>query len=215
MEALVLVGALGVSCSIAVACAVLVLVVISTTPTASTPPRVVDGGVVLDGSERDTNITFFDDPSGFSGVDLYKYKMTWRGHRLYPCAVHHDHAAAYLYSILHVTGDGLSPIYCHVVDMCNRKDQPCDPNKNKGGRGFLVDVHKQGWDAIGKTTGVIAGRCKVVGRLGPKDMPDDVFLKGRETYVMCSCTGRCEESSHRWVRKDDCYIDSSGPSPGR
>lgn len=208
MEILLVLGSSGLIL-VSMACALVLILIIASRRSGfrHDVPEGGESGTVATGQMRDTNITFFDDPSGFSGVDLFAYGkagLTFQGHRLYPCAVHHDHAAEYLYAILRVEGDGLTPTYCHVVDMCNRKDQPCDPNKNKGGRGFLVDVHKTGWTAIGANDGVIAGQCQVVGRLFPQDMPDGVFLKGADTYVMCSCTGRCEESTHRWVLKKKC-----------
>jgi len=154
----------------------------------------------------DTNVTFFDDPSGFSGVDLFSYgkkAVTFNGKRLYPCAVHHDHAAEYLWSVVEVQGDGLNPVYLHVLDICNRKDAPCT-NKNKNGRNFLVDVHKTAWDSIGKTTGVLKGRVRKVGKIGPKELPSDVFLEGDKTYVMCSCTGDCSNELQQWKPIDKC-----------
>lgn len=162
------------------------------------------GSSVPPGQWIDTNITFFDDPSGFSGVDLYKYgKQSFNGKPVYPCAVHHDHAAEFLWSIVEVQGKGLHPVYLHVLDICNRADAPCT-NKNKNGLNFLVDVHKTGWDAIGAVTGVIPGKVRKIGVVRPRDLPETVFLEGGDTYVMCSCTGDCSASSQQWKPIKDC-----------
>jgi hypothetical protein len=158
------------------------------------------------GDWKKTNVTFFDDPTGFAGIDLFEHGgsgLTFDGKPIYPCAVHHDDAAEYLWSVLDVRGNGLNPIRLHVVDICNRADGPCT-NRDKNGLAFLVDVHKTGWKSIGKTTGVLPAEFKRVGAMYPKDLPTKVFLEGDKTYVMCSCTGECKRDSQKWTPISKC-----------
>lgn len=154
----------------------------------------------------DTNVTFFNDKSGFSGVDLFEYgkkSISFNNHKLYPCAVHHDDAADFLWSVVEVEGSDLKRVYLHVLDICNRADAPCT-NRDKNGRKFLIDVHQTGWSAIGKTTGVLEGRVRKIGRIGASELPVDVFLKGKDTYVMCSCTGDCSRPLQNWKPIETC-----------
>lgn len=174
---------------------------ITTSTTSTKTTKTTSGGKTIK-----TNITFFNDSSSFSGVDLYKYGksgQTWDGHRLYPAAVHHDHAAEHMYAIFRVEAPDLNPIYVHILDICNRRDAPCT-NARKNSRNFLIDVHQTGWSAIGSTTGVIPGTCTRVGWKGPNTIPQSLFLKGGDTYVMCGCTGRCEESDQTWKPVGTC-----------
>lgn len=172
----------------------------ATTPTTKTTKTTTDGSWI------DTNITSFNDPTGFAGVDLFKHGkagIKFDGTTVYPCAVHHDDAAEYLWSVIDVESDSLNPIRCHVVDICNRNDDPCT-NRDKNGLNFLVDIHETGWGVLGKTPGIEIGKCKKIGELGPSDLPIDIFLKGKDTYVMCSCTGECKKDSHQWKPVGDC-----------
>jgi len=159
-----------------------------------------------DGEWTKTNITFFDDTSGFTGIDLFEHAkkgMTFDGQKIYPCAVHHDDAADYLWSVLDLRGEGMNTTRLHVVDICNRNDDACT-NRDKNGLSFLIDVHETGWNALGKNDGVLVGEYKKVGAMFPKDMDNSVFLEGDKTYVMCSCTDECTEASQKWTPVSKC-----------
>lgn len=161
------------------------------------------------GGSIPTNITFFNDTSSFSGVDLSKYGKSapsWNGHRLYPAAVHHDDAAKYLYGVFRVDGadgSGLNPIHVHIVDICNRADGPCT-NRSKNGRNFLIDVHETGWNVIGATTGVLPGTARYLGQKDPNTIPTSALLQGKSTYVMCRCSGTCDKNTQQWKPAGSC-----------
>lgn len=179
----------------------------SDTTTTDTTTDTTDTTVVTGGSPIPTNVTFFNDTSSFSGVDLFKYAETrpsFNGHRVYPAAVHHDHASKYMYGVFRVEGEGLRPIHVHIVDICNRKDAPCANKDKNGGLGFLIDVHQSGWEAIGQVTGVYKGQCTFLGYKGPNTIPTSAFLEGSKTYVMCRCTGRCEDTDQVWKPVGTC-----------
>jgi hypothetical protein len=207
MEVMLMMFGMVGSIMVVISAVVLILILRHKSSTNDSPgPTTTKTTKTTDGSWIDTNITSFNDPTGFAGVDLFKHGkagIKFDGKTVYPCAVHHDDAAEYLWSVIDVESDSMNPIRCHVVDICNRNDDPC-VNKNKNGLDFLVDVHETGWNALGKTPGIEIGRCKKIGELGPSDLPIDVFLKGKDTYVMCRCTGECKQDSHQWKPVTEC-----------
>ena len=204
IEIALLLGGLAFAACIAIICSVAIILMRKTEGPTPAP----GGGTTTGGSGdwKKTNVTFFDDPSGFAGVDLFahgKKGLTFDGQTIYPCAVHHDDAAEWLWSVLDLRGDGMNTTRLHVVDICDRKDAPCT-NRNKNGLSFLVDVHKTGWASLGKNDGVLVGEYKKVGSMFPKDMDSSVFLEGDKTYVMCSCTGPCKKDSQKWTPVSKC-----------
>lgn len=181
----------------------------------STTKTTGDVGNVVTGTSGKTNITYYggtpedDNGEGFVGVDLFKHGnagMTFQGKRLYPVAVHHDHAKDFLWKILEVQGKGVKKVYGHVVDICNRKDGPCkNVSKNGITPPFLVDLHSTAWKEAGSSDGVTTGTYKVVGELRAPELPKHVWLKGQNTYVMCRCKSkRCEGSDQEWVKVSEC-----------
>lgn len=162
------------------------------------------------GEWKKTNISYFgqdrsdDNGEGFIGVDLFKLgnsNLTFNGKKVYPVAVHHDHGPEYLYKVLEIRSPGkVTPGFLGFVsDICDRKDSSCR-NVNNNGIGFLVDIHKTGFEASGNRNNgndLTTGEFRVVGTIPPKDVPKDVWLKG--SWVLSKCTGRCEKSEQTWV----------------
>ena len=162
------------------------------------------------GAAGETVISFYgqskgdDNGEGVTGVNLFKMDgLTFNGKPVYPVAVHNDNAAQFLYKVLEITGQGIKPIQGIVVDLCDRNDSSCS-NKNKLGKNFLIDIHRLGFKAAGKDDGLVAGKYKVIGEIKPNDLPQKVWNKGANTYVMCRCTGRCDESSRTWKKVGRC-----------
>lgn len=184
-------------------------------PSSSSSPggSAGDLGTALVGSSGKTTISFYgqsindDNGQGFIGVDLFKHGnagITFKGQRVYPVAVHHDHAPQFLYKLMEIEGKGLKKkIIGHVVDICNRQDSPCK-NVNEHGLNFLVDIHATAFKDVGMNDGLTTGTYKVVGQLRPPAMPSNIWIKGAETYLMCSCTGKCEGVAQKWVKVGMC-----------
>lgn len=168
-----------------------------------------------------TNITYYgqskadDNGVGFSGIDLFsfeRYKLAYGGRRIYPVAVHHDHAHDWLYSVVEITGPKIAPGFLgYVVDICNRKDASCS-NVRKNGLSFLIDIHKTGFLASGNTNNgndFTTGYVKKIGYAPPMALPAGMFPKGDNTYVVCSCKSPC--TNVKWkhlgklkARKESC-----------
>lgn len=150
-----------------------------------------------------TNITYYgqnkadDNGLGFTGVDLFsfdRYRVTYGDRRVYPVAVHHDHAHDWLYSVVEVTGPKIAPNFLgYVVDICNRNDKDCS-NKDKNGLSFLIDIHKTGFVASGNRNNgrdFTTGYVKKIGHISPTKLPDGMFPKGSNTYIVCKCDAPC------------------------
>ena len=157
-----------------------------------------------------TNISFYgqgkgdDNGKGFIGVNLNALGtsgLTWNGNKVYPVAVHQDHAAQHLWKVLLIKGTRVKPFYGFVVDICDRGDSECK-NAYKNGLHFLIDIHKTGFQAAGNTNNgndFTTGEFKVVGQISPKSIPNNAWLKGDKTWAMCKCTGKCDNSSQVWA----------------
>ena len=78
----------------------------------------------------------------------------------------------------------------YVVDVCASKDAICRKNSRK--HGFLVDVHRAGFGAIGQRTGLFDGEFEVVGSLSAADIPDRLWhpdvVRGKD-YMQCRRSG--------------------------
>ena len=168
------------------------------------------GAPISNGDWQKTNISYYgqsaadDNGEGFIGVNLFKLGQSglqFNGKKVYPVAVHHDHAPTYLYKVLEVRGDKVTPGFLgYVSDICNRKDSSCK-NAYKNGLKFLVDIHKTGFEASGnKNNGndFTTGEFRVVGQIPPTEIPKTAWLDGDKTYVMCKCTGQCEGKEQIW-----------------
>ena len=171
---------------------------------------------VQEGDWIQTNITYYgqdsndDNGVGFSGVNLHRLGtqgMSFNGKPVYPVAVHHDEASQWMYKVVELQGSKITPGFLgYVVDICNRKDSSCS-NRNKNGLSFLIDIHKTGFQASGNTNNgqdFTTGQVRMVGSIPPKDIPTDYFMKGAKTYMMCGCTGRCEDKDITWNTPDKC-----------
>ena len=167
-------------------------------------------GEEASGEWQKTNITYYgqsaadDNGEGFVGVNLFKLGnsgLQFNGKKVYPVAVHHDHAPTHLYKVLEVRGDKVTPGFLgFVADICDRSDSSCS-NAYKNGFKFLVDIHKTGFEASGnKNNGqdFTTGEFKVIGQISPTKIPKAAWLKGDKTYVMCKCTGKCEGNAQIW-----------------
>ena len=132
---------------------------------------------------------------------MYKRQLQFNGKKVYPVAVHHDHAPTHLYKVLELRGDKVTPGFLgYVSDICDRKDGACK-NAYKNGLKFLVDIHKTGFEASGnKNNGddFTTGEFRVVGQIPPTEIPKTAWLEGDKTYVMCKCTGQCEGKEQIW-----------------
>lgn len=149
-----------------------------------------------------------DNGLGFTGVDLFKYPkadVKFNGNKVYPCAVHHDHGAEYLYKILLLESKTMkSSVYLHVLDVCNRNDDSCKKNVNHHGHNFLVDVHSTAWDKTGlNAQSFTEGSFKVVGSIAPNDLPKSVWNKP-DAHIICKCTGKCAGNAVTWKKVGTC-----------
>jgi hypothetical protein len=132
-----------------------------------------------------TNVSFYgqnekdDNGIGFSGVVLKSFGTTplrWRGSRVYPVAVAEKDWEKYAYKVLRISGAGLKPILGIVVDLCAAKNSNC--KKNVKDYNFLVDVHKTGYAAIGKSDDVFKGSFEVVGSISAAKLPKSYWQPG-------------------------------------
>jgi hypothetical protein len=181
----------------------------------STGPRSATVTNTTSGNWQKTNVTYYgqtpadDNGDGFSGVDLFKLGasgLQFNGKRVYPVAVHHDHAAEYLYKVLELRGSKVTPGFLgYVVDICNRSDSSCK-NAYKNGLTFLVDIHKTGFEASGNRNNgqdFTTGEFRVVGRIAPSTLPMNVWNDGDKTWAMCKCTGTCDKPQQVWKSVKD------------
>jgi len=217
---LVLLGGLGSAVFVSVIIVVLVLVL---TQKGSTPNPVdlKSSSGPVSGGFKTTGITFYgqggpnskkdDNGVGFSGIDLFEYtNMTFEGKPVFAGAVHQNHAAEYMYSVLEVQCDAFkSPnksVLIHVVDICNRNDSSCD---NVNTYGFLVDVHWTAFSYVGLDDGLLEGSYRVVGKIPPSALPTRVWMKdvqNKKDSIMCSCTGSCTKDTQKWTLLGKCNI---------
>jgi hypothetical protein len=74
-----------------------------------------------------TNITYYgqdsndDNGVGFSGVNLHRLGtqgMTFEGKQVYPVAVHHDEASQWMYKVVELKGEKVTPGFLGYVDIC-------------------------------------------------------------------------------------------------
>lgn len=160
-----------------------------------------------------TNITYYgqsksdDNGKGFIGIDLFafdRFEVKYGNKRVYPVAVHHDHAPEWLYSVVEVSGSKITPGFLgYVVDICNRNDSSCK-NKDKNGLSFLIDIHKTGFVASGNNNNgndFTTGYVKKVGRIPITSLPAGMFPKGDNTYIMCSCQYPCTNNAWKHLGK--------------
>ena len=164
-------------------------------------------GVCSSSSSGRTNITFYgqtrgdDGGIGYSGVDLNAYgrvAVMWSGRRVYPVAVPTSKWRALAFKIIKVQGAGIRTIYGHVVDQC--ADGSCSKNARARGYNMVVDIHRTGFKAAGKSDGVIPGSFRVVGSLSPKIIPRSLFTpKVRDGSASFQCrTGN--NKSFQWIK---------------
>jgi len=171
-------------------------------------------GTAVVGSSGKTNISFYgqdsadDNGEGATGIDLFahgKAGIRFGGRRVYPVAVHQTAAAKMLYSVVEIRGQGIHPILGHVVDYCDIKDSSCK-NYKKNGLSFLIDIHKTGFAAAGKSDDITTGTYKVVGIIRPSQLPHSVWIpkvqSGKDS-ILCSCIGTC--SKQKWTLLKDCH----------
>lgn len=172
-------------------------------------------GTAAVGSSGKTNITFYgqnaadDNGVGVVGVDLFahgKAGIKFQGKSVYPVAVHQNHAASMLYKVIEVKGNGVKPILGHVVDMCNKNDASCS-NYKKNNLSFLVDIHKTGFAAAGRSDGVTTGDYKVIGHIPWSSLPKSVWtskVQAGSNYMLCSCTNDCAGNNQKWSQLGKC-----------
>lgn len=172
----------------------------------------ITGGRPTSGGKK-TLITFYgqnkadDNGAGLSGVDLFRYGdagVTFNGQPVYPGAVHAKHGNIYMYKVLQVSAPGLNTVLIHVVDVCDAADGACNNVKKVG---FLVDVHKTGFQAIGAGDGEYVGSFKVVGEIRPSQLPESVWpdkVTNGGDYIMCSCTTPCDDPHQNWMPLNQC-----------
>ena len=175
----------------------------TTTTTATT---------ISNGEGGKTNITFYgqtagdDNRLGLTGMDLDahgKAGLTLNGKPVYAGAVHQFAGPKYLYKVLEVQGGGVTPLYIHVVDICDEKDSVCNKNVKANGNNFLVDIFQTGFKAAGKSDGLLSGTYKVVGDIPASKIPKNVW---KEDYILSKCVGKCADGKDRkWVKASSLY----------
>lgn len=130
-----------------------------------------------------------DNGLGLSGVNLLAFKPTslkWQGNPVYPVAVAEKDWPQYAYKVIRISGKGLRTIYGVVLDACEQGNANCDKNVRQFG--FLIDVHRAGFGAIGKRDGLFAGSFETVGSLSAADIPDglwDTSISRGSDYLQC------------------------------
>lgn len=142
-----------------------------------------------------TTISFYgqnaqdDNGVGISGVNLLAFKPTslkWQGTPVYPVAVAEKDWPRYAYKVLRIRGNGVRTIYGVVLDACAKKDAVCTTNSRKFG--FLVDVHRAGYKAIGRSDGLVDGTFEEVGSISAADIPDALWsssVRRGSNYLQC------------------------------
>lgn len=181
----------------------------------SIPSGAAPQGTAAVGTTGSTNISFYgqngadDNGEGSAGVDLFKHGtagITFRGRPVYPVAVHQSAAAKMLYTVVDIKGAGIQPILGHVIDYCDAKAPSCN-NYKKNGMSFLVDIHKTGFAAAGKSDGILTGTYTVVGVIRPSQLPKSVWMPkvqdGKDS-MLCSCTVGCSGKTQNWKLLKDC-----------
>jgi len=160
---------------------------------------------------KTTGITFFgqstqdDNGLGYTGVDLFKHgraNLTFNGKPVFPAAVFQRDAAPYLYKVIEVTSPEFTnntSVYLHVVDVCNAGQDVCKTNAKK--HGFLVDIHATGFSYVGNSDGILKGKVRIVGDIGPNELPASVW---NGEYIICACTGVCSGDDVTWKKRGSC-----------
>lgn len=155
-------------------------------------------------ADDDANMSFFDDDVAATGVRFDAYPLAWNGtgNVVYPIAVHHDDFERLAYKVLRITVRATGrEFYGHVVDLCDRGDSSCRVNARKHGFGFLIDVHKKGWKAVGASDGVLKCKYKIAGNFGIGDIPS----KAQDDVVLCECDDtRCDLDEAIWCPRGKC-----------
>jgi hypothetical protein len=130
-----------------------------------------------------------DNGIGLAGVTLAGFGSTpvmWKGTRVYPVAVAEKDWAQYAYKVLRISGKGVRTIYGVVVDACKRGNANCD--KNVRTFNFLIDVHRTGFGAIGRSDGLVNGSFEVVGSLSAAAIPATIWqprVRSGSSYLQC------------------------------
>jgi hypothetical protein len=178
------------------------------------------GTRVTNGTKGRANVSTFggagdDNGEGFVGVDLDNWKidsLKFLGKSVIPIAVHMDHGSAYIYKVLEVKADGLPPFYGFVVDLCDRTSDSCK-NKDRGGIGFLIDVHRSGWSRLGLSVSqgesyLKTGTYTVVGEIKSSEIPKNMWTKNvqaRTSSMVCSCPkSKCDSTTAVWKELGKC-----------
>jgi len=191
-------------------CMVFLILILATRSSRSLSAVTVANSVDTSGWKT-TGITFYgqsaqdDNGLGFTGVDLFKHgraNITFHGKPVFPAAVYQADAAPYMYKVIEVTSDQFTNnknVYLHVVDVCNSKQDVCKTNTKK--HGFLVDIHATGFSYVGNSDGILRGKMRTVGHIGPNDLPSSVW---NGEYIICSCTGTCADNDVTWKKRGTC-----------
>jgi hypothetical protein len=191
---------------IAGACSVAVIIFLLTKRTPVSVGRPLDTS-----AWNTTGITFYgqsaqdDNGLGYTGVDLFKHgrgNITFNGKPVFPAAVFQSDAAPYLYKVIEVTSPEFTnheTVYLHVVDVCNAGQDVCKTNTKK--HGFLVDIHATGFSYVGNSDGILEGKVRIVGHIGPNELPPSVW---NGEYIICSCTGTCAGDNVTWKKRGTC-----------
>ena len=163
------------------------------------------------GEWKTTGITFFgqskadDNGLGYTGIDLFKYGKSGKkfdGKPVFPAAVFQGDGAKYLYKVLEVQCDDFKKnktVYVHVVDVCDSGQDVCKRNTKK--HGFLVDIHATGFAYVGNSDGLLKGKFREVGEIGPNDI-DKKNWHG--TSILCGCKGDCRGKNATWKKPGSC-----------
>ncbi len=183
-------------------------------------PGVQVGTRVANGTKGRANVSTFggagdDNDIGFVGIDLKTWNpnaIKFQGKPVIPIAVHMDHGSAYIYKVLEVKADGLPTFYGFVVDLCNVADDQCK-NKDIGGIGFLIDIHKSGWPLLGLSESagknyLKTGTYTVVGEIKWNELPKTSWTKEVQTKkssMVCSCPQQlCNSKTAVWKELGSC-----------
>jgi hypothetical protein len=156
--------------------------------------------------KTNTNISFYgqnkkdDNGKGQTGVNLFKYPVTWNGKKIYPIAVPPHAFSKYAYKVMRITGTGMNPFYGHVVDKCGSGD--CSKNIKANGYNFVVDLHKTGFVAAGKSDGVYKGTFEVVGAHEASRLPKGANM-WKSQYIYCHSKAGEKKGQLVWVKNTD------------